>query len=336
MTMSTSSKKYIHEGLTFFTNKISSVNMQRLRYNRNKNLVNYITMIRKTPSNLKSISTAVGIMSFSLYYLQLIATIANLIEIKSKNNHTQQKKSDITHKLYLDLVNSLLWSTCNLTQFVLANSSQTNAGALVVQLEIIGQSLDLLIMLINYNHIRQEQERKLSKAAINEKELLELEWEYRKINYLRSLLHLGSALTALCGLAVFKGFFPSSPLIFLISLLSNTLKVALSWSEDTKRLQIMQKENYHPSYIQIDWRNIKLKRIKDVCNLLCQYALAPVSLLLLAAAPIPLTIICFVAIVAIEHIIGKYLDSLQHNHEPEKVQLTRPLQEEKRHNTLIT
>lgn len=272
--------------LTFFNNQLSDLNNKRLQLNRSKGLAKYVTKSFKNVRDLTPLDTTMGVMSFSLYALRFSANAGLLVQLfisKPKDQMNQKLQRD----LYLSLFNDCLWSIVNLTQFFWLSYRNSNAyGLHGMQLETLAQFIDLLVMLLRYQHDKEEYELKYDRATESERDRLIIEWQNKQLNMLRSLL-TGVTISVMFGLFSFSVIaVPLAPIIASIIVLSSLIKLLIDVDKDKKLVQQDKINGMNPQQIINEERLITAARLKDLNQIVLTGFMLPLGVFLLITTPI--------------------------------------------------
>ncbi len=281
----------LRETASFFRSGISRVNTYRLRMNNTKNLVKYVTKDTCTffaPSNLDK---PAGYLSFTLYQARLCLNTYLLVNHFISPDANPLPKDRSKEDIYYELLNDLLWSTCNLLQFFWFNSKTSRQfGIIGIEMEMVAQLVDLVVMLVRFKQAHQAYQHKRSHASAFEREKMDIEWKYRVINIVRSSLHMMLIVGLLGVLALTPLSIPFSPIVFTISILSNFLRIMLAEYKNKELLGVYEIHARPFAEKEKAVKDMELQMNKTKLEFAVFYCALPLGIYLLAVAPMTISI----------------------------------------------
>ncbi|KTD42363.1 hypothetical protein [Legionella quateirensis] len=299
-------KPILKSTLTFFNSQLTDLNTQRLQLNRSKGFAKYLAQSQKNLRTLTPLDTTLGVMSFTLYMARFSVNFGLLAQIII--GEQQDKTNDKTLRdLYYKLLNDSLWGAVNLTQFfwLSFNNSQT-AGFYGIQLEVIAQLIDVLVMVIRFQESCEEYELKFRQASGADQKRLTLEWRYRELNFIRSLLTASSIMVALGVFAFSIASVPLSPIISAILLISALSRVLIDSEKDKQLMNQLKLDGVEPQRIAKEQRMLTRNRLNDLNQVILYNVFIPVGLFLFLTTPISL-LLASVLLMSFMHCFTSYL-----------------------------
>lgn len=295
--------------VTFFNNKLSALNNNRLQLNRGKNLAKYLARSKKNIRNITPLETTMGVMSFSLYMLRFSTNLVLLIQLnlcQNEDDANQKSKRD----LYYALFNDSLWSLVNFTQFFwLSYKNSMIAGLHGMQLETLAQFIDLLILLIRYQEDKNTHELKFNLASKLEQQRLEIEWQNKELNLIRSVL-TGLSIATVFGLYSFSLIAtPISPIICIIVLMSSLIRLLIDMKRDRELINHLKITKVNLHQVVEEERLLNRARLNELNQIVLNNLFIPLGIFFLITTPIPLFIFLSVMMIAAHYGVTHFINS---------------------------
>lgn len=280
--------EFIQSKIIFFKKNITDANSKRLSFNRNRNFIKYFVKPKLYSQTWTPISFSWGIFSFSIYLLRLLLNIF-LLSYWLLTQPAPLKSVNLTPILY-EIVNDLLWSTCNLIQFFWWTFEVSkSAGYKGLQFEAIAQYVDCLIMIVRFHQEYQNQNAHKNTLST-----------YHYLQFIRSLLTL-FFITLVLSLFAFSAItLPLSPIIFFISLSSTFIRMGINYYQyqsSSKRLK--------------ETETFSLETKKELSQFILDYVLIPLGFYLMVTTPLVISIISILILALIYQGAQKNLSSSQ-------------------------
>lgn len=278
-----------HFGLSFFNRTISLINERRQKIRQTKGMANFIVQQIKWKNCMNAWDIPLGILSFVLYYLRLAANLILLAQHLYCASWTSKDSYKILYAIAFEILNDLVWSTINLAQFFwLTFKVSLKAGYIGVQLEGLGMFFDEILMLFQFRNAYREHYEKLeSTEYLSDKEYLKIDWHYKQINTIRSVIHLTLFTAAFIGFGLGLVTFPLSIFVYSINITSGILRVTLGGVKDTQKLKVLEAHDVTSKQLS-EHKTKSLRQLIQEINHLAHF-LVFVPLVLILTAPCPLT-----------------------------------------------
>lgn len=310
--MSNDKENHIQDGLRFFSNTITAINMRRQKVNQTKGFAKFLVKQANLESNICKVEPSLGILSFSLYHARLASNLSLLIAYFNSTNENKQALQNSLTNLFYEIINDIVWSTINLVQFFWWTFKKSvAAGMYGVLLEGIGMLFDELVMLTQFSKAQQQhQEAKTNAQSSYTIKQLEIAWMYRKINLLRSSLHI--ILFASIFIAFGMGLiaFPISTIIYSVNFISNSLRIGLLISKNKQEILLMQSNHVKPQEILKHERTFKIALIQQMNHFFHFIMLLPLVLILFAPQPIAFSISAVLLVFLSDYFIDLLLNEV--------------------------
>lgn len=298
----------VRSTLTFFSDKMTYCNGQRIVCNRSKNLAKYLARPQYNLRPLTVIESTLGVMSFSLYLLRFIANLGLLTMLTLDSEEEKTKRQE----LYYSLLNDSIWCTVNLIQFFwLTSKTSSAAGLYGMQLETVVQLLDILILLIRHQQDKKEYDMKYQQASTDiERSQLTMAWENKELHHVRSLLS-NLAFVALFGIISFSSLsIPFSPLLSAVSLINSLSKMLIDLKLKRQLLDQMELNQASQAQICQQKNAIITACLHELNQIILNSVFYPFGFFLLITAPIGLTLMAGVGMIAV-HLLIKHLIDIE-------------------------
>ncbi|MDI1352227.1 MAG: hypothetical protein PSV35_05570 [bacterium] len=271
----------------FFNQHLSEINNQRISINRSKGLARYFASSQLNIRTLQPLDTSLGIMSFSLYLLRFVSNGVLLI-----NMHLEKEQGiiqDITRSnLYYSLFNDFLWSIVNGTQFFwLSYRNSPAAGLHGMQLETVGQLIDLIAIIFRYDRDKKNHEKEYQNACPDQRQAMEIEWQNKEYNFIRTLI-TSVLIMGVFALFSFAVAIPFSPLLCIILVINSLLKLIMDLKKDRQLIMQLQNEGANQEKIKHEEQLKTLRRIADINQIIQNNIFLPLGLFVLLTASGPL------------------------------------------------
>lgn len=303
--MSNDNENHIQSGLQFFSNTITSINMRRMKINQTKGFAKFVLKKAHTKNNIYKLDPSLGILSFGLYHARLASNLGILTAYFNSNNKNEQVLQSNLTNLFYEIINDIAWGTINLVQFFWWTFRKSvTAGMYGVLLEGVGMLFDEVIMLIQFS--KSMQQHKLDKENATSsyaKKQLEIAWTYRKINLLRSSLHI--TLFALIFIIFGVGLisFPISPIIYSVNFISTSLRISLLVMKNKQEASLMQCNNFSSQKILEYKRKCKLDLMQQINHFFHLIILIPLVLVLFGPLHIAFTVSAMLLVFLSDYIV---------------------------------
>lgn len=294
------SKLTLNSSLTFFNGHLSSLNSYRLQLNRSKGLAKYLAQPYNTIRTLYVLDSTMGVMSYSIYLLRFSSNLCLLIElICSEYDANKEKK---LRALYFSLFNDCLWGLINMSQyFWLSFQRSPKAGFLGMQLETLGQMIDLLIMIIRFAQDRDEHIQRSESCSDSERARIVVEWQFKELHFWRSLL-TGTTMLTIFGLFSFSVIsLPLSPVLSAVMVISSLARLLLDMEKDSRIVENMRLEKIDPAEIAKQEQELRTTRCNDLGQIIIYNIYIPLGLLCVMTLSMP-ALCCFAAL-----LLGSFL-----------------------------
>lgn len=201
--------------LTFFKGHLTRMNTERIRFNRTKSIVRYVTKAQTKPWDLTLLDAPLGIMSFSIYYLRLGLNLSFLFQQLQEYRNGNIESMQSIQNVSLSVLNDSVWGTCNMIQyFWWTFRTSRSAGLRGMQLEVIGQLMDVLLIIIRHKQAFDQHQAQWAEASDAGRERLMMEWKYQQRNFIRVCLHLSLFTSVMALMAFSAATIPLSPIFF--------------------------------------------------------------------------------------------------------------------------
>lgn len=288
------SKSSVSTRLTFFNDNLSKINVRRIQANRSKGLAKFLTKDAPKRRSLIVIEHPLGIMSFGLYGLRMINTIALLINQSCQVVNASPKSKAKTRDLWYSLLNDSIWFSVNLVEyFWLTFNTSRSAGLRGLQLDTVGQLIDVLILLIRYQQDKKSYLLRCNQAGEEEKMALARNWRLNELHLLRNILTmLAIALTyALFSTSVIT--VAIAPIISPIVFMGALSRLLIDMTHDS---QFLAQLNSSQTLFRLQEQNSRRKaRLQDLNQIILSNIFLPMGFFVLISAPLPLALSsCFV------------------------------------------
>jgi len=233
--MTTSTYSRINGHLFFVNKTASSASGYRNRLQSSKRTLKYLIESTKKQCLLNNLSTPLGYLSFSIYYLRLLTQLCIIT-----NQSLSEKKipeAALSEEAIYQLLNDFVWGSINFVEFFYWTYNKSTAlGVKGIQLEICGLVFDSLIRLIKYQN---KQQKIIDKMGLcSEEEYLDLlkQWQYQQKMLLLDIFQLSIIMIALSTLIMSLPFtVPFTPLLLVISLICGSIRMGFNVSNQKKQ-----------------------------------------------------------------------------------------------------
>lgn len=311
----TESKPLLKSTLKFFNSQLTDLNTKRLQVNRGKGLAKFFARSQKQLRDISSLETTLGIMSFSLYMLRFAVNLGLLVQIIIEQDETSALQAN-KKELYYTLMNDSLWCMVNLTQFFwLSFSKSTSAGFYGMQLETLAQFFDLFVMIFRHQQDKEEFDLKYNQATEMDRGRIIIEWQYKELQFYRSLLTSLSILT-MFGLYSFSiTAVPLSPIISAIILMSSLSRILMDVEKDRKLTAFLQQNENNFELLSNEKKGMSKARLNDLNQVILSSIFLPIGLFLLLTTPIPITILASLSMLLV-HALITHLISFTYEERP--------------------
>lgn len=303
------SKPGLKSTLNFFNNKVSYLNTTRIHVRRSKGLASYLSSAQPYKRDLALLDTSLGIMSFSLYMLRFSANIGLLIQlvlIESQEKINPKIRKD----LYYSLLNDCMWSLVNLTQFCwLSYSKSASDGLHGMQLETLVQLIDILVLIIRYQQDQEEYNLKYQNATATERAHLDIEWQHKQLNMLRSLYFSLSMMITFGVFSFVTSAIPFSPILSLIVLSSSLLRVLIDMEKDKQLIEQLKLNGADSQQIISEEAAMTGARLNDLNQITLNNVFLPMGLFLLITTPILLTVAASLSMLLIHFMLTQLINT---------------------------
>lgn len=293
----------IRTSLTFFSNKSTQINTQRLQIKRSKNLASFFAKPLKNQRSIQKLDTTLGVLSFAIYISRFFSNLVLL-----QHEEDEKKRQALQYTLF----NDFLWASINLIQFFwLSFKKSTSAGYLGMQLEAIGQFTDLLVSIIRYLEDKEEYDKKYNLASKEEQERMTIEWKYKELDFYRTLMTSASTffIFALSSFRII--FIPLSPVIGTITFMSSLVKIVMAMKKDQETLQLLKDQNADPAFIAQKKQELFFDRMQELNQTILYNVFYPLALFLLISAPIPVMLLSTAIMAAIYIAFSQFITMLK-------------------------
>lgn len=306
--MSNEKKPNPKSSLRFFNGTLSALNDKRLQLNRSKGLAKYLVAPQNNIRDLTPLDTTLGVMSFSLYMLRFLTNLSLLVELLL-TKPAEETNQNLYNDLFYSLFNDGMWSMVNLTQFFwLSYKKSASAGLHGMQLETMAQLIDLLVTMIRYQQDKEEYRTQYNQATGAERIRLEIEWQHKEINLLRSVL-TGLSIAVVFGLFSFSVIaIPLSPMIAVIILISSLCKILIDIERDKQLIQQLELHNANPQQVINKQRAMTGERLHDLNQIALKSIFLPMGFVLLFTTPIFLTVAACLSFALIHYLLTQLID----------------------------
>ncbi|MDF1678084.1 MAG: hypothetical protein P1U32_05260 [Legionellaceae bacterium] len=280
------------KGLGFFNNAISSVNMRRQKIRQTKGVANLVLKQTSWNNHLSCWDTPLGVLSFALYYVRLTSNLSLLAYQYTCCSRDKRMSQAELEAISFTLLNDIVWSSINAMQFFWWTFNRSKkAGLLGVQSEGVGMLFDELVMLIQFEKARSQYKKSLiSNTSSQEKDILKLNWTYKKINCARSSVHILLFALLFIGFGMGMVTFPISIFIYSTNIISNLLRITLEVQKDKQQLNIMRKHEVHSTKITQHQNNSKHHALQQLNHFFHFLLLVPLALVVSAPGPMALSV----------------------------------------------
>lgn len=288
------SRLTVQSSFTFFNSHLSSLNGHRLQMNRSKNLAKYLARPYTKIRTLNTLDNTMGIMSYSLYFLRFSSNLCLLTElIWSDPDANKEKKYN---SLYFSLFNDCLWGLINMSQYFWLSFQRSEVeGFLGMQLEALGQMIDLLIMITRFAQEKDEYLLHSANCNDSERDRLAVEWQFKELHFLRSLL-TGTVILTVFGLFSFSVIsLPLSPVLSVVVVISSLVRLLLDMEKDSRMLENMRLQEMDPVEIAKQEQEFNIARCNDLNQIIIYNVYIPIGLLCFMTLSMP-TLCCFAAL----------------------------------------
>lgn len=319
--MSNDKENNIQNGLRFFSNTITSINMRRMKINQSKGFAKFLLQKTSTESNIYQLEPSLGILSFSLYHARLASNLGILTAYFNANDKNKQVLQNNLTNLFYEIINDIVWGGINLVQFFWWTFRKSvTAGMYGVLLEGIGMLFDEFVMLTQFSKSIQQHQRATENVTSNyAKKQLEIAWVYRKINLLRSSLHitLFAIIFIIFGMGLI--YFQISPIIYSVNFISNILRIGLLVIKNKQETSLMQCHNVSPQKILEHKRKCRVDLMQQINHFLHLVILIPLALILFAPHHIAFSVSTVLLVFLSDYIIDLLLSEVNANSAEEPI-----------------
>ncbi|TAL64138.1 MAG: hypothetical protein EPN84_03870 [Legionella sp.] len=282
------------QSLTFFNQKITAVNGQRLHLNRNKGLAKFIAQGHPLVRNIAPIDKGMGYLSFSLYFARMTFNLGLLAELLTDSAKPDTEKT--LQQIYYELANDLLWFSVNLSQFYwLSFANSQAAGMLGLQFETIGNAIDLIVLIVRFVESNHDYEHKMAQADAKERARMEIEWEHKKWNFIRGLLTLILVVSVFAQYSFAILTIPIAPTLSVVVLISALIRLWLDFQKDSALL--MQEAEMSITKRLLAEQRQTLARWDDLNQMVLNHVYAPLGLFLLITSPAPIILCAYLGMI---------------------------------------
>lgn len=295
---------------------IDELNQFRFQVQRSKNIVNYSLTSQRLKTKLSYANTPMNVLSFTLYYAHFFIQLKALITYLSKVSDVKKLDHEKLETLSYQLINDLMWGTTNLISYVyLSFDRSRQLGLYGLQLEVFAQGIDILITVIKFYKTHHKNKAALDLPPSLKKSLLLNEHTFFIYNAIRTVTTL--LLISLClSLLAFSVHisFSISPLIFSISLLSNSIKLLILTKKNNTEFRFFKQNQLSLSELNNKTLDHEAQHQKAQEALVKNYLLIPLFLsLLLNIMTMPLFLMTIVALPLIVEKVNSYSKAIKNS-----------------------